>query len=52
MSDREILDKYIDLDKPCLMEEENVCLWFIYISKRENIGVFLICYQWVLLLWS
>ena len=32
MSDREVLEKYINLDNICLMEEERKKLWICYIN--------------------
>ena len=37
MSDREILDKYVDLDKSCLTDEKRSQLWICYISTKTHL---------------
>ena len=37
MSDKEILDRYVDLDKSCLTDEEmKERLWICYVSLRTH----------------
>ena len=37
MTDREILEKYINLDTTCLTEKEREEIWICYISIRKHL---------------
>ena len=36
MSDREILDKYVDLDKSCLSDAEKNRLWICFSNTKKH----------------
>ena len=36
MSDKEILDKYVDLDKSCWIDEKRNRLWICYKSTKTH----------------
>ena len=39
MSDKEILDKYIDLDKSCLTDEEKIWVMNIFYKYKDTLGL-------------